>query len=168
MIYDAQKILMEYKLTKERLLAQYPELEFDNDALADTLEGCTNLIEAIEKLLLDAEEKKQYAACIAEMIKNNQARKKRYEASSDSLRKFAKELMQQAGLPRIKTPALTASISKPQTVLELDESACFDDKYMVIVKTPSKTLIKAALEGGEEIEGARLVDGEPSLRVSMK
>lgn len=168
MIYESKKILMEYQLTKERLIKEYPGLEFDNDALLDTLEGCTNLIDAIEKILLEAEEKKQYAACIAEMIKNNQARKKRYEAGADSLRQFAKQLMHEAGLPSIKTPAVTASIAKSQTVLELDESAVFDEKYMVIVKTPSKTLIKSALQNGAEIEGARLVEGEASLRVSMK
>jgi len=39
----------------------------------------------------------------------------------------------------------------------LDENL-IDDQYMVINKTPSKTMIKAAIESGEDVPGAEIAE----------
>ena len=151
---------------KTRLLDGDPDL--DDQTLADTLDGETDLTERIVRLCRAALESERQAETLAGMIKDMQARKKRFEARGDHLRGIALWAMQEAEMPSIVAPDATVTIRAGRTtvvVSNADELPMWALKYE---PTPNKDAIKQALEDGQECPGASLSNGGPSISIRVR
>jgi hypothetical protein len=88
-------------------------------------------------------------------IKRLQELAKRYENSAD---KLADKLLQSVvAHGQIKTAFVTISSRKSKSVSITDESL-LGAEFMRVKSEPNKTLIKEALESGQEVAGALIVE----------
>ena len=83
-----------YNTLKERLKEVF-DLEDDDEALLDTLDGETGLSDVILKLVRDAKRSEAFAEGMKAIIADNVTRKKRFEARADKLRALAAWAMQE-------------------------------------------------------------------------
>lgn len=96
----------------------------------------------------------------AEMVKaekNNMAdRQKRLENKAESLKQYLAYALQGE---KFSTPKVAVSYRKSKSV-EIDDGARLPDNYVKVeeVRKPDKKMLKEALEGGEVIEGVKLVE----------
>lgn len=96
----------------------------------------------------------------AEMVKaekNNMAdRQKRLENKAESLKNYLAYALQGE---KFSTPKVAVSYRKSKSV-EIDDGAELPKAYIKVeeVRKPDKKMLKEALEGGEKIDGVRLVE----------
>lgn len=157
-----------YEITGQ--LSQLQEM-IDNgqplDELADTLDmlnlefdakidGC---LKVVTNLSAEAEMLKVEAAALAE-------RKRSAEAQVESLKRYIKDCMAKAGVSKaggIKQATLT----KPRKMLHIIDETKIPAAYIeeVVTIKVDKKAIEAKLKADELVEGAELIDQEPSLRI---
>lgn len=157
--------LSRYQEIKARLAGD----DVDPQALLDTLEGETELHEACLVVAESVQEHEDLAAALAIRIQDLTARKSRLEASADTLRNIILMAMERAGLDTIKGPLATLSkrTVAPSLVVEQDETIPARFFKAADPKLDSKAL-KAALDAGEVIPGARLSNGGIGLTIRTK
>jgi len=150
---------------------QFKELEkledIDQEILNDTLESLTadfndkSLSVASYFLNLDSD-----IAQLKEAEKRIADRRKTIENRSKSLKDYLLSNMQRLEMTEISCPEFKITIRKPQKIVSIVN---IDDIPIVMCKVvpehiqADKMAIKKALEGGQHIEGAELVDGKSSL-----
>ena len=153
---------------KARLLAQFPAE--DEESLADTLEGISDLNDKLVRLFESASEDQLMVDSLAVRIGEMHERKARLAARYDSKRALIAWAMQEAGIKKIENALVTLSLrNMPPSVVITDEAAL--PSLMVKVKTvtsPDKAAIKAALEAGIEVAGASLSNGSQTLSARVK
>ncbi len=106
---------------RRRLIADHPDL--DDDTLADTLEGATNLHEAIAALVRSALEDEAMARGLKGRLEDLTARLGRIEERAARKREIALHAMDEAGLSKITAPDVTISLrAGPASLVITDES----------------------------------------------
>lgn len=150
------------------LVAVYPELQEDAELLADVLEGETDFLRIMEKLV----EYVRDAETLAEAIKARKAdmadRQKRYEAKGDAGRKAILSLMSAADQVKVTLPEATISLTKPRHSVHVSDVEQLPQGFF---KTERKALTKeimSALEDGQEIPGAELAMGNGGITIRTK
>lgn len=158
----------EYRRQRDSLLATFPELAEDEQTLADTLEGETELPDIIAKLIRDAREDKAMADALGVMIGEMGERRTRLGDRASKRKSFAMALMQAVGLRKIEQADFTASIRNGTAKVIVTDEDCVPAAYCKVVRSPDKTAIKEALQRGTAIPGALMSNGEPSLSTRYK
>jgi len=97
------------------------------------------------------------AAIIDAEIKRLQGLKKSRENTAARLKTTISEAMQLFGVQEIKTPVLKLCFLKSTTV-ETDENLDANFVKTTTTTAPDKAAIKAAINAGEVVNGARLVE----------
>ena len=153
----------------QKIKAQLAGDDVDPQALLDTLEGETELHEACLVLADAIQENEDLALAITTRIAALQARRSRLEASADTLRNIILMAMERAELDTIKGPLATLSRRqiKPALIIEQDEQipASFWKTADPIL---DRKALKAALDAGEAVPGARLSNGGIGLTIRTK
>lgn len=114
------------------------------------------------------EEKADNVACLVKSLKAEEdavkaemmaldKRKKSINRKLENIKEYLKNEMMFAGKQEIKTARNTISFRRTKSVEVFDE-ATLDERFLRIKKEPNKTEIKVALEDGEIIDGARMVE----------
>jgi hypothetical protein len=152
----------------QEMLTAYPELMDDADLRADMIEGETDFNRVMSKLVLARMERQAHASGLAEYIGDLSARKERLDRAADVIKALMLDLMTHAGTGRVVLPEATISVTKGRTRLEVHTAADLPQGYVIMNPVPNNAAIKAALEAGDDIPGARLVTGEPGLTMRVK
>ena len=95
-----------FQLMRERLLAEYPDL--DNETLADTLEGITDLNEMISAVIRSALVDEALQVGLRGRVIEMKERLSRLELRANKKRELALEAMTEVGLTRLEQPDFTA------------------------------------------------------------
>ena len=111
----------------------------------------------IESVCLWKKDLEAEAKAIDEEIKKLQARKKADENKVESLKSWVGYALNGV---KFKTPKVAVSYRHSTATEFTGDVTALDDKYCTIKRTASLTAIKEALEQGETIEGARIVERE--------
>jgi hypothetical protein len=149
---------------RRRLLELHPQI--DEQTLADTLEGATNLREALEALVRSALDDEALARALKERIETMRGRLARLEARAASKRQVVVEGMSVADMTKIVAPDFTASVrTGPPGVEILDESELPIDFLVPQAPKPDKRAILDALTKGSYVPGALLSQPKTSLAV---
>jgi hypothetical protein len=142
-----------------------PELKLDDDFKSDVLEGSTDLLEIINKLLFDLILTESYIDSIKLTRARIEQREKKLKGRQEVIRSIIRRLLEAAELRKINVPNGTASLtSKPQSVEIVDEGL-LPDEFFRITKSPNKTLIGERLKAGEDVPGAQLSNGGETLTI---
>ena len=138
----------------------YNEIENNGGEMTPELEATLEITEAErltkgEGYVYVIKQLRSQSDMIKSEIKRLQELAKRYENSAD---KLADTLLQSVvAHGQIKTALVTISSRKSKAVSITDESL-LGAEFMRIKTEPNKTLIKEAIESGQEVQGALIVE----------
>lgn len=167
MIY-LQVDIAAFKAQWAELLATFPELADDEDLRADVLEGETDAHRLVSVMVRKRREAQALASAGKEIRSEQSERIARFEKQADGYTALIKSLMLAADLPKIVLPEATVSITKARATVEITDENELPQGFVELRRVPKKSEIKAALEAGEEIPGARLGLSEEGLMVRTK
>jgi hypothetical protein len=156
-----------YQLVQTRILECWPDL--DEETVADTLEGITNLREMIAAVIRSALVDEALQAGLRIRLEDMRQRLGRLEERGAKKRQIALEAMCDAGLKKLEEPDFTASARAglPPLVIVADQD--IPEPYWVPQppKLDRQSLL-ADLKRGEVIPGAQLGNPKPTLAVRTK
>lgn len=147
------------------LVAAYPELAEDDELRADTIEGETDAYRVLGKIVAIERDANSMVLAIGERAKELVARKDRYTRRKDAMRALLLRLLKAADLNKVSLPEATVSVSKGRAGVEIVDETLLPDNVIKLKREPDKTAIKAALDAGEDVPGAVLREGQPSVTV---
>lgn len=160
-----------YQLTGQwlELANKLSDLDLDAQTIADTLEGSDVQMALEEKAQgyeMVARTIEAPRAAIKAEIKRLQELDKTIAARADGLRQRVHHAMNALGIQKIACPLFELRIQKNPPALDVFEEALVPDKFWRVLteKVLDKAALKDAIKNGEDVQGARLTQGE-SLRV---
>ncbi len=156
-----------YRVLKERLVAEYPDL--DDETLTDTLEGITNLHEMIAAVIRSALVDEALQSGLRTRLADMKSRLSRLEERGAKKRQLALEAMTEAGLKRLEQPDFTASARTGLPGLVVVEEDLIPEGYWVPQppKLDRQSLL-ADLKRDEHVPGTQLGNPKPTLSVRTK
>jgi hypothetical protein len=154
----------------QRIKAQLQAVEdIDARTLLDTLEGETELHEALLVVAEAVHEDEDMAAAIGLRIAALQARKSRIEASAETKRNIILMAMERADLETVKGPLVTLTKRRTAPQLVVVEEATIPARFWKAGDPKlDKKALKAALDANETVDGARLSNGGVGLTMRVK
>ncbi len=159
--------IAQHERLRDELLKRWPELAADEEALADTLEGASDLPDAIAKIIRSALADECLAGGTSEHIAKLQKRKQYLEYRAVRKRAMALYAMQEGNLPRITQPDFSAHVGRSRGKVIITDEDALTLNYVRYKKEPDKTAIGEALRKGDTVEGATLSNPEPTLTVKI-
>lgn len=149
--------------------AQLREFEDDPQTLLDTLEGETELHEALLLVADRIMDLQSQATGVKSRIEDMTARKDRLEKSAETLRTVILQAMDTAGLKTVPGGCVTLSLRETAPKLIVSDEAAIPSDYWIPQppKLDRKTLL-AALKDKQDTPGAELSNGGISLAMRVK
>ena len=164
---DLKFAAINYRSIRDRIREQDPQI--DEQTLADTVEGLTDLNEILTAVIRAALTDEALAAglkgCMAEM----QGRLDRLQDRAAKRRQIAKDVMVELDLKKLTAPDFTASLRPGMPALMVIDEAAVPSIYWE-PRDPklNRQGLLADLKDGAEITGVTLANPEPVLSVRTK
>jgi hypothetical protein len=156
-----------YRSLRDRIRVQDPQI--DEQTLADTVEGLTDLHEIIQAIIRSVLCDEALVAALKCRVADMQDRLARFQDRASKRRQIAKDVMVELDLNKITAPDFTASIRPGMPALMVIDEAAVPSIYW----QPSEPRLKRQelayeLKQGADIEGVALSDPEPVLSVRVR
>jgi hypothetical protein len=152
---------------RRRLLEVEPDL--DETTLADTLEGITDLNEAIAEVVRSALLDASYIAGLKQRIDEMRHRLERLELRHDKKRAAVLEAMEAAGIAKITEPEFTVTLkASPPSVCITDEQAIPEWFWIPQPARLDKRALLETLKAGTGITGAELANRQSTLSIRTR
>lgn len=142
--------------------------EPDQQLLADSLEGQTDLFEMVRQLLNQIEDDEGHEKALAEQISERLARKQRTVERIRARRNAIAALLECAKLEKLMLPEATVSVRRVPPKAFVTDEAAVPDEFCKFTRKPDLAAIKAGVEAGAVIEGVSFDNGGTSLTVRRK
>ena len=156
-----------YRAIRDRIRKQDPQ--FDEQALADTVEGLTDLHEILAAVVRAVLADEAMATGLRCRISDMQGRLDRLQDRAAKRRQIAKDVMAELDLKKLTAPDFTASIRPglPALVV-LNEDAVPKTYWEPGEPRLRRQILASDLKGGAEVAGATLSNPEPVLSVRTR
>jgi hypothetical protein len=156
-----------YRAIRDRLRAEDPQI--DEQTLADTVEGLTDLHEVLTAIIRAALADEALAAGLKGRIAEMEDRLTRLQDRASKRRQIAKDVMIELDLKKLAAPDFTASIRPGMPALMVIDEAAVPSIYWE-PRDPrlNRQGLVADLKQGAEITGVSLSNPEPVLSVRTK
>src|SRR5215207_9689687 len=152
---------------RRRLIEADPEI--DERTLFDTLEGLTNLKEAIGCVIRSALEDAQLADALKARIEQMKERLGRIETTAEKKRQLALAAMEEADIDKFLEPDFTVSVrAAPPGVIIVNEQDIPEGFWIPQPPKLDKRQILEALKAGTAVMGAELANTRITLAVRTK
>jgi hypothetical protein len=156
-----------YRTIRERIRAEDPQL--DEQTLADTVEGLTDVHEIIAAIVRAALVDEALATGVKSRIAEMQGRLERLQDCAAKRRQIAKDVMIDLEIKKIAAPDFTVSVRPGiPSLLVLDEAAVPSIYWQPVPPKLNRQELLGELKGGAEISGVSLSNPEPVLSVRTK
>ena len=156
-----------YKTIRDRIRVQDPQI--DEQTLADTVEGLTDLHEILAAVLRAALADEAMVTGLKCRISDMQGRLDRLQDRAAKRRQIAKDAMVELDLKKLAAPDFTASIRPGMPALVvLNEDAVPKTYWEPGEPRLRRQILASDLKGGAEVEGAALSNPEPVLSVRVR
>jgi hypothetical protein len=156
-----------YQLVKQRLLTEYPNL--DEETLADTLEGITDLHEMIAAVIRSALVDEALRVGLRSRLDEMRDHLTRLELRCEKKREMALEAMSQVGLRKLEQPDFTASVRAGlPTLVVVNEGDIPPDYWVPRPPKLNRQALLAGMKRGDEVPGVQLGNAKPILTVRTK
>jgi hypothetical protein len=164
---DLTAALADYRATVARLLEVYPDET--EESLADTIEGATDLDQAILATLREALWREAQGDAVQTMIDTLIERRNRLILRAKVMRQAAAEAMTEAGMKSLAAPDMTVSVRAGQPKAVVTDEALLPEMYWRVrtIREPDKRAIADSLSF-EEVPGAHLSNAPPVLTIRRK
>jgi len=156
-----------YRAIRDRIRAEDPQI--DEQTLADTVEGLTDLHEILTAIIRAALTDEALAAGLKGRIAEMQGRLNSLEDRAGKRRQIAKDVMVELDLKKLSAPDFTASIRPGMPALMVIDEAAVPSIYWE-PREPrlNRQGLVADLKHGTEIAGVELSNPEPVLSVRTR
>ena len=156
-----------YRSIRDRIRANDPQV--DEQTLADTVEGLTDLHEIVAAIIRAALADEALATGLKGRIAEMQDRLDRLQDCAAKRRQIAKEVMVELHLKKITAPDFTISIRPGMpALLVLDEAAVPSIYWQPVAPRLNRQELLSELKEGADIKGVTLSNTEPVLSVRTK
>jgi Siphovirus Gp157 len=156
-----------YQLLKQRLFSEYPTI--DEDSLADTLEGITDLHEMIAAVIRSALVDEALHAGLRLRLDEMRERLSRLELRASKKRQLALEAMTEVGLNKLEQPDFTASARAGfPALLVIAEDRIPKAFWLPQPPKLDRQAMLGELKRGIHIPGAEMSNPKPVLSVRTK
>jgi hypothetical protein len=156
-----------YRTIRERIVAM--DSSIDEDTLADTLEGVTDIHEVLSAVVRSALLDEALVDGLKEHIHRLQARLERLSERATERRRVARDAMAEADIKKVVAPDFTLSLrSGPPALVVVDEKAIPESYWEPRNPRLNRAGLIAELKGGASIPGAHLSNPEPVLSVRVR
>jgi Siphovirus Gp157 len=156
-----------YRSIRDRIKAQDPQI--DEQTLADTVEGLTDLHEIVQAVIRSALADEALARGLKCRISDMQGRLDRLEDRASKRRQIAKDVMVELDLKKLIAPDFTASIREGiPSLTVIDEEAVPSIYWQPSEPRLNRQELAYELKQGAEIAGVALSDPEPVLSVRTR
>jgi hypothetical protein len=164
---QAKFAAINYQAIRERVRSEDPQI--DEQTLADTVEGLTDLHDIIAALIRSALADEALATGLKSRIADMQERLDRLQDRASKRRQLAKDVMVDLNLKKITAPDFTVSI-RPGTpsLLVLDEAAVPSIYWQAVSPRLNRQELLSDLKEGTEITGVTLSNPEHVLSVRTR
>lgn len=152
---------------RRRLVEADPDI--DEKTLFDTLEGATNLHEAVAEVIRSALDDEAMAKALRGRIEDMRQRLTRIELTAEAKREAALNAMEQADMIKLTAPDFTASIRiNPPCLLITSEVEIPQDFWVPQPPKLNKKGLLDAINSGWAVPGATLSNSKISLTIRTK
>jgi hypothetical protein len=156
-----------YRSLRDRIRTQDPQI--DEQTLADTVEGLTDLHEIVQAVIRSALADEALATGLKCRISDMQGRLDRLQDRASKRRQIAKDVMIELGLKKLAAPDFTASIREGiPALMVLDEEVVPSIYWQPSEPRLKRQELANELKQGAEIPGATLSEPEPVLSVRTR
>jgi Siphovirus Gp157 len=156
-----------YRHIRDRLRTEDPQL--DDQTLADTVEGLTDLHEILAAVIRAALTDEALASGLKCRIGDMQDRLTRLQDRAAKRRQMAKDVMVELDLKKLQAPDFTASLRPGMPALMvLNEDAVPSIYWQPGEPRLKRQKLATDLKEGAEVEGATLSNPEPTLSVRVR
>lgn len=155
----------------ERVAAMLRDMlgeDFDEETFLDTLDGETDAMDIIGRLIRDREEAKAHAAASKALADEYAQRRSRLDARAQAMAKAIGEILDATGQKKIAHPLGTVSRTAGRMSCKITDEAAIPSQLTVTKVSPDTAAIKKHLEDGETVPGAELVRGPDGVMVRVK
>ena len=156
-----------YRTIRDRIRAEDPQI--DEQTLADTVEGLTDLHEIIAAIVRAALADEALSIGLKTRIAEMQDRLARLQDCAVKRRQIAKDVMLELEIKKITAPDFTVSIRPGMpSLLILDEAAVPSIYWQPVAPRLDRQGLLNELKEGADIKGVTLSNPEPVLSVRTK
>lgn len=152
---------------RRRLVEADPEI--DEKTLFDTLEGATNLHEAIAAVIRSALDDEALAKSLRSRIDAMRQRLSRVESTAEAKREAALNAMERADILKLTAPDFTVSVRiNPPSLVVTSEAEIPQEFWLPQPPKLNKKGLLDAINGGWAVPGAVLSNSKISLAIRTK
>ncbi len=156
-----------FRAVRDRIRAQDPEI--DDQTLADTVEGLTDLHEILAAIIRSALEDEALATGLKGRIAEMEDRLGRLRDRASKRRQIAKDVMIELDLKKLSAPDFTASVRAGMpSLLVLDEASIPSIFWEPREPRLNRQSLTAELKQGVDVAGVTLSNPEPTLSVRTR
>lgn len=152
---------------RRRLIETDPEI--DETTLLDTLEGATNLNEALGEVIRAALDDEAMADSLRSRMGAMRERLERIETACSKKREVAQAVMEDAGIEKILEPDFTVSLrTSPPSIAVMNEAEIPEPYWIPQPPKLDRKGILDALKTGTRVPGATFANSKVSLAIRTK
>ena len=143
--------------------------DFDPATFWDTLDGETDALDLIDRLLATMQEDEALEAAIRAQEADLKRRRDRIAARVPAKRKALAAILHATGQKKVERPRATVSLRPGVVSVRIINEADIPSQLQTVKTTtaPDKAAIKKHLEAGEAVPGAELVRGDETISVRV-
>ena len=141
----------------------------DDDLIHDTVEGETNLMDAIDAAVDRLQELEAFEGAIRYQMDALRLRRERFASQGEMIRAALCNAMSYAQLRKVERPFATVSLrTLPASVRETDPADIPSEFWKPQPPKLDKRALLAALKDGKKVPGAELSNGGETLSIRSK
>lgn len=155
----------------ERVSEQLVEMlgdDFDAETFWDSLDGQTDAMDIIGRLIRDREEAKAHADASKTLAEQYVARARRLNERASAVSAALGTILDATGQRKVMHPLATVSRTAGRMSCKITDETAIPSQLTVTTVKPDTAAIKKQLEAGETVPGAELVRGADSVTVRVK
>lgn len=153
-------------MAAKSLCESISQLGEDEQLLMDTIEGETDLFEAVDIILDRIGEDQAMVVGTDKALSDLNARRDRFKKRIETNRALIEQAMMVAEIDKIERPSATLSLVRRAAKVEITEEAAVPSRFFKqAAPTLDKKAVGDALKAGETVPGATLNNQSPSLTI---
>lgn len=140
----------------------------DDDCFLDTLDGETDAMDVLGKLIQERQEIQANEAAVKALAKTYQERAARLDAKADAISQTIGHLLDAIGSKKVAHPLATVSRTKARQSVLVTNPEEIPTQLQKVKRSPDLVAIREQLEAGEFVPGAEMKLGNPGVTVRVK
>ena len=140
----------------------------DEDTFLDTLDGETDAVDVLAKLIQERLEVLGYEATNKELSEQYKRRADKMASKADAINQQMRHLLNAMGVKKVNHALATVSITKPRWSVEVVDEAQVPTQLKITTTKPDLRAIKKILDDGEPVPGCRPKTGNEGITVRIK